>query len=82
MVLAAPDARFAMGIFSHENAPCYGRFRFKIEHAVRWSCVFRPLVAETGIAPGKYSFRHFVVVGDLAAVRESLRALQLEFAGK
>jgi hypothetical protein len=34
-----------------------------------------------GIPAGDYSFRQFVIVGDLATVHESMRALHRHFAG-
>ncbi len=49
------------------------------EKVVKWNCVFRVRAAE-GIKPGDYPFRMFVLVGDLATVTDSLRALHREFA--
>ena len=85
VVLAMPDGSHAMGIFSpqqnapHVSGPTFGRFRFAVEKVVKWNCVFRVRDA-AGIAPGEYPFRMFVIVGDLATVADSLRALQREFA--
>ncbi len=85
VVLATPDGAHAMGIFSppqnapHATGPTFGRFRFSAEKVVKWNCVFR-VRDDAGIAPGEYPFRMFVLVGDLATVADSLRALHREFA--
>jgi len=79
VVLATADGKFAMGIFSPEAGARYGRFRFVRERVVKWNCVFRPLVVKTGFPAGEYAYRQFVVVGDLARVREGLRTLEREF---
>ena len=84
VVFATADGSHAMSIFSapqsasHTTGPTFGRFRFSAEAVVKWNCVFRVCDA-AGIAPGEYPFRMFVVVGDLATVAESLRALHREF---
>ena len=85
VVLATPEGAHAMGIFSPpQNAPhttgsTFGRFRFREEKVVKWNCVFR-IRDDAGLAPGEYPFRMFVIVGDLATVADSLRALHREFA--
>ncbi|MEQ1826544.1 MAG: hypothetical protein ABL921_11390 [Pirellula sp.] len=84
IVFSMPTGSHAMGIYAppqpalNTTAPTYGRFRFNAERVVKWNCVFRVRDQE-GIAPGAYPFRMFVLVGDLMTVRESLRALHLEF---
>ena len=70
-----------MGIFSPEKGPSYGQFRFPGERVVKWNCVFRRTDAD-GVKAGDYSFRQFVIVGDLNVVRDSMRALHREFGGK
>ena len=86
VVLATASGSHAMGVFSpdqpsrgFENAG-YGRFRFRNEKVVKWNCVFRLRDETNGIAPGNYSFRNFVVVGELATVKASLIELHREFA--
>ena len=85
VVLATADGAHAMGIFSppqnapHTTGPAFGRFRFSAEKVVKWNCVFR-VRDDAGIAPDEYPFRMFVLVGDLATVTDSLRALHREFA--
>ncbi|HYR58626.1 MAG TPA: hypothetical protein VEO95_08360 [Chthoniobacteraceae bacterium] len=87
IVFAVPEGTHAMGIFSPPQAaptmtgPTFGRFRFVAEKVVKWNCVFR-LRDKAGIAPGEYSFRMFVIVGDLASVTEAMRALHAEFAAR
>jgi hypothetical protein len=85
VVLSTEGGSHAMGVYSpdqpspgYEQAG-YGRFRFEQERVVKWNCVFRIRDPE-GIEPGEYAFRTFVVVGDLASVTQSLRALHRKFA--
>lgn len=80
VVLSTDSGRHAMGIYSpdqpargYEKAG-YGRFRFPAEKVVKWNCVFRVRNAE-GIAPGRYGYRMFVVIGTREDVRETLGAL-------
>ncbi len=81
VVFSVPSGSHAMAIFAppqpakNTRGPSYGRFRFRAEKVVKWNCVFR-VVDKNGIAPGKYAFSTFVVVGDLDTVRDSLRALR------
>jgi len=84
VVLATADGRYAMGVFSPERrtpgrtGPTYGRWRFSAERVVKWNCVFRVTDA-AGLAPGKYAFRNFVIVGDLATVEKTLLRLYETF---
>ena len=84
VVFATADGSHAMAIFAppqsapHVTGPTFGRFRFHEEKVVKWNCVFRVRDA-AGIAPGEYPFRMFVIVGDLATITDSLRALHREF---
>ena len=80
IVLSTESGSHAMGIYSpqqpapgYENAG-YGRWRFERERVVKWNTVFRQRDVD-GIAPGEYSFRNFVVVGDRETVRTSLITL-------
>jgi hypothetical protein len=66
VILATPDHSFAMGGWSPDPKPSYGRFRFP--DTVKWNCVLR----ENDVAPGKWSNRCFAVVG---TVDEGARAL-------
>ncbi|MGB8167642.1 MAG: hypothetical protein WCF18_09125 [Chthoniobacteraceae bacterium] len=80
IVFATPEGTHAMGIYAPPQkapkitGPTFGRFRFTAEKVVKWNCVFR-LRDGDGIAPGDYRFRMLVVIGDLANVTDSLRAL-------
>ena len=84
VILATSSGSHAMGIYSPEQpsrgyeSAGYGRFRFPQEKVVKWNCVFRRDDA-SGIAPGEYSFRNFVIVGDLPIVKESLQELHRQF---
>jgi hypothetical protein len=83
VVLAVPGGTHAMGIYAppqpgrNTTGPGYGRFRFAAAKVVKWNCVFRVTDAE-GIAPGEYRYRMFVIVGDLATVRDAIRKLVAE----
>ena len=85
VVLATTSGSHAMGVFSPDQPSWgfedagYGRFRFVDEKVVKWNCVFRKRDTMNGIAPGDYSFRNFVVVGDLTTVKASLIELHREF---
>jgi hypothetical protein len=85
VVLAVAGGTHAMGIYAPPQparntiGPGYGRFRFQAEKVVKWNCVYRVHRAE-GIVAGEYSYRMFVIVGDLTTVRDSMRALHHEFA--
>lgn len=75
VVLATPDGKFAMGIWSPEQDARYGRFRFPREKVVKWNCVFRRGDGAQLLPPGDYAFRHIVLVGGLKDVEQSLRQL-------
>lgn len=84
VVLATDGGSHAMGVYSpqqpspgFENAG-YGRWRFGPQRVVKWNCVFRIRDSANGVRPGEYSFRSFVVVGDLETVRQSLIRLHTE----
>ncbi len=85
VVLATVNGSHAMGVYSPDQPSTgfanvgYGRFRFVREKVVKWNCVFRMRDAANGIPAADYSFRNFVVVGDLATVRTSLTELHREF---
>lgn len=85
VVLATATGSHAMGIFSPDQPSSryehvgYGRFRFPHEKVVKWNCVFRK-DGPHGIPAGEYSFRNFVIVGDLETVKVTMRQLWNEFA--
>ena len=78
IVLATPDGRFAMGIFSPPQnqpgttGPGYGRWTFPEASVVKWNCVFR-VRRDKGLCGGDYSYRMLVPVGTLAQVETMLR---------
>ena len=86
VVLSTESGSHAMGVFSPDQPSAgyeeagYGRFRFPAEKVVKWNCVFRVRDPE-GVEPGEFVFRTFVIVGDVATVRQSLRALHEKFPG-
>jgi hypothetical protein len=85
VIISLPEGTHALAIYAPPQpskntvGPSYGRWRFRAEKVVKWNCVFR-VRDKTGLKSGEYPFRMFVVVGDLATVRDSLRALHREFA--
>jgi hypothetical protein len=87
VVLATADNAFAMGVYAPpqprhgQTGPGYGRFRFVPQKVVKWNCVFR-VTEPAGVTAADYSFRMFVIVGDVPAVLASLKSLHSEFAGK
>jgi hypothetical protein len=82
VVFATAEGQHAMGIYSPDQpsrgyeAAGYGRFRFPAEQVVKWNCVFR--VRDTPIQPGAYHYRLFVILGTLAEVKETMRAITTE----
>lgn len=84
VVLTIPGGSHAMGIYAPPQSapntvgPTFGRFRFTAEKVVKWNCVFR-VTDSNRLSSGPYSFRMFVIVGDLATVTDAMRALHHEF---
>jgi hypothetical protein len=78
VVLATPSGSHAMGVYSPEPSPGYGRFRFRDERVNKWNCVFRVRDPQR-VKPGDYRYRTFVVVGTLDDVRRALGVLRIEF---
>lgn len=79
VVLATADGAHAMGIFCPADQPTrgltgpgYGRFRFKQEKVVKWNCVYRLHDVTNGIPAADYSFRSYVIVGNLLMVKLAL----------
>jgi hypothetical protein len=81
VVLATPDGGHAMGIYSPEPAPGYGRWRFREARVNKWNCVFR-VHDPNGVKPGDYRYRTFVVVGTQDDVRAGIGQLREEFGGR
>jgi len=82
VVLSTPSGSHAMGVFSPESAPSYGRFRFEgRDQVMKWNCVFRLRQAEP-IKPGYHSFQLFVVIGTREDCRRTLAELTRLFAGR
>jgi len=70
VVLSTESGGHAMGIWSPEPSPGYGRWRFAAEKVVKWNCVFRKKEAV-----GDQRFRMYVAVGSLEEVTASLKKL-------
>lgn len=71
VLLSTPSGSHAMGVWSPDPSPGYGRWRFAAEKVVKWNCVFR----ERDVKPGDKSFRCRVAVGTREDVVEVLRTL-------
>jgi hypothetical protein len=80
LVFSTADDKFAMGILALSSDKKgvgkvgYGRWRFGPERVVKWNSVFR-IEAALGIPTGDYTFRHFVGIGTLEDVRQTLMRL-------
>jgi hypothetical protein len=81
VVLATESGSHAMGIYSpdqpspgFQNAG-YGRWRFQAQKVVKWNSVFR-IRSRDAVPAGDYSFRNFVVVGDLKTVQQTITKLR------
>jgi len=78
VILATPDRRFAMGVWSPDPKATYGRFKFLDNprvagwNTVKWNCVFR----EQDVAPGVWRNRCFAVVGTVDEVAAALAQLR------
>ena len=84
VILTTPSGSHAMGCVTPNvsrskgwSGPGYGRFRFEAAKVVKWNTVFR-LKNPKRIPSGTYSFRTFVVVGDLNGVRRDMVRLLKE----
>ncbi|MEZ6127454.1 MAG: hypothetical protein R3C59_02070 [Planctomycetaceae bacterium] len=86
VIFATESGSHAMGIYSPDQpspgygGAGYGRWRFVPQKVVKWNCVFRLKDHDYGIAAADYSFRAFVVVGDLNTVVTTMQQLHREFA--
>ena len=74
VVFTTPSGSHAMGVYSPEPSPGYGRFRFEAEKVTKWNCVFRIRNAK-GVSAGKYTYRMYVVVGNRDDVTTTLKSL-------
>jgi hypothetical protein len=74
VVFTTPSGLHAMGVYSPDKSPGYGRFRFAAEKVNKWNCVFR-VRNPKGISAGKYTYRMYVVVGNRDDATKTLRTL-------
>ncbi len=72
VILSTESGSHAMGIWSPDPSPGYGRWRFVAEKVVKWNCVFR----ERDVKPGDKTFHCAVAVGTLADVVAALKKLR------
>lgn len=77
VILATANGSHAMGVLARDSTPIgmsgpgYGRFRFARQEVVKWNCVYR-LRDDKGIAAADYSFRQWVIIGDLETVKDTM----------
>jgi len=74
IIFSTPDGGHAMGAWSPETKPSYGRWNFRDHRVVKWNVVFRERKDE-GLAAGDRSYRVYVAVGTLDDVVRSLQVL-------
>ena len=80
VILATETGSHAMGVYSPQqpspgfaNAG-YGRWNFRTQQVVKWNCVFRHRDPQ-GLRPRDFSFRCFVVIGELDTVAATMQKL-------
>ena len=74
VLFSTPSGSHAMGVYSPDVSPGYGRFRFPVEKVNKWNCVFR-VRNPKGIRAGKYSYRMYVAAGTRDDVKMTLNSL-------
>lgn len=71
VILSTKDRTAAVGVYSPNPNPGYGRFLFPQQRTTKWNCVFR-----TGaIKAGPVSYHCFIAIGTVEEVRTALRKL-------
>ncbi|MBT3180630.1 MAG: T9SS type A sorting domain-containing protein [Candidatus Marinimicrobia bacterium] len=82
VILSTPDSAFVMGVYTPDlpdeafsNAG-YGRWMFDWADVVKWNAVFRRNDVQEGTT---YSFRTFVLVGNLQNVMDAMDELYSQF---
>ncbi|MBI2120144.1 MAG: hypothetical protein HYT94_00790 [Parcubacteria group bacterium] len=80
VILSTPDNAYAMGVYSPETLPHYGRWRFDIpgeegNATTKWNVVFR----KTDVGIGSYIFRCYSVIGTLSDVTSAMDKLYTHF---
>jgi hypothetical protein len=71
LIIATPDGRFALGVYSADPGVRYGYWRFGEERVSKWNCVFRA----SPVAAGAHAFRCDAVLGTLSDVQRTIAAL-------
>jgi hypothetical protein len=77
VILSTPDRQFAVGVYSTDDKPGYGRFLFnqnpglKGWNTAKWNCVFRT----QAIRPGPVTRHCFLAIGTVEEVRVALQKL-------
>lgn len=80
VILATANGSHAMGVYSPQQPSAgyeqagYGRFRFVRQRVVKWNCVFR-IRNRMGVPAGDYSYRSYVIIGNLEQVVATLTEL-------
>jgi hypothetical protein len=69
VILSTKDRQFAVGVYSPDPQPGYGRFRFP--GTTKWNCVFRT----AAVGPGPVTYHCFLAIGTVDEVRSALQNL-------
>lgn len=84
IILSTADKNFAMGVYSPDlpqaqfSSIGYGRFDFYQYNTMKWNAVYRQ-----GSTPvGDYSFRQYVIIGNLNEVHAAMKKLHRQFYPK
>jgi hypothetical protein len=70
VILSTKDRQFAVGVYSPNPNPGYGRFLFP-RNTSKWNCVFRM----AAVRPGPLTYHCFLAIGTVEEVRTALRTL-------
>jgi hypothetical protein len=70
VILSTNDRQFAVGVYSPDANPGYGRFMFP-KNTAKWNCVFR----STKVRPGPLTYHCFIAIGTVEEVRTALQKL-------
>jgi hypothetical protein len=70
VILSTKDRQFAVGVYSPNPNPGYGRYLFP-RNTAKWNCVFR----RDAVRPGPLTYHCFLAIGTVEEVRAALQNL-------
>jgi hypothetical protein len=68
VILSTKDRQYAVGVYTPNPNPGYGRFLFPKDKTAKWNCVFR----SGKVRPGPITSHVFVAIGTVEEVRAAL----------